>query len=91
MRYIVPPVLAICGLLIVAEARADDTTPDLVGSWTGGGPGVQTELVAVNLYRRAFTEWDPGLSRAMAYIILIIIIAISNLYIKYLNQMRGEG
>lgn len=61
---------------------------DLVMGMTGGGPGVQTELISVNLYRLAFTEWDTGLSSALAYIILVIIIAISNLYIKYLNQMR---
>ena len=61
---------------------------DLIMGMTGGGPGTQTEVIAVNLYRRAFTEWDTGLSSALAYIILIIIVAISNLYIKYLNQMR---
>ncbi len=63
---------------------------DLVMGMTGGGPGDQTELIAVNLYRLAFTQWDTGVSSALAYIILIIIIAISNLYIKYLNQMKGE-
>ncbi len=61
---------------------------DLVMGMTGGGPGDQTEVIAVNLYRLAFTQWDTGFSSAVAYIILIIIIAISNLYIKYLNQMR---
>ena len=40
MRGIVPPVLAICSLLLVVEARADDKIADLVGTWTGGGLGV---------------------------------------------------
>ena len=40
MRCIVPSALAICGLLSVADARADDTIPDLVGTWTGSGLGV---------------------------------------------------
>ena len=40
MRGIVAPVLAICALLIVCEARAQEQTPDLVGTWTGGGLGV---------------------------------------------------
>ena len=40
MRVVVVQILAICGLLIVCEARAQEKTPDLVGTWTGGGPGV---------------------------------------------------
>lgn len=65
---------------------------DLVMGMTGGGPGDQTELIAVNLYRQAFQgQWRTGHASALAYIILIIIIAISNLYIRYLNRLRGEG
>ena len=65
---------------------------DLVMGMTGGGPGDQTELIAVHLYRQAFLgTFRTGISSALAYIILIIIIAASNLYIKYLNQIRGEG
>ncbi len=64
---------------------------DLVMGMTGGGPGDQTELIAVNLYRQAFLgQWRTGQASALAYIILIMIIAISNLYIKYLNEMKGE-
>ena len=83
----VTPLLLIAVLFRTIEAFKSF---DLVMGMTGGGPGVQTELVAVNLYRRAFTEWDTSLSSALAYVILIIVIAISNLYIKYWNQMRGE-
>jgi len=64
---------------------------DLVMGMTGGGPGDQTELISVNLYRQAFLgQWRTGRASALAYIILIIIIAVSNLYIRYLNQMKGE-
>jgi multiple sugar transport system permease protein len=81
----VAPLLLIAVLFRTIEAFK---AFDLVMGMTGGGPGTQTEVIAVNLYRRAFTEWDTGLASALAYIILIVIIAISNLYIKYLNQMR---
>jgi multiple sugar transport system permease protein len=64
---------------------------DLVMGMTGGGPGDQTELISVNIYRQAFLgQWRTGRASALAYIILIIIIAVSNLYIRYLNQMKGE-
>jgi multiple sugar transport system permease protein len=85
----VAPLLLIAVLFRTIEAIKSF---DLVMGMTGGGPGDQTELVAVNLYRTAFLgQFRTGYSSALAYIILIIIIAVSNLYIKYLNQIRGEA
>jgi multiple sugar transport system permease protein len=64
---------------------------DLVYTLTNeGGPGVATETVSMNLYKIAFRRWDIGQASAMAYILLIIIIALSSIYIKYLNKVRGE-
>lgn len=89
-RITVPQVAPLLLIAILFRTIEAFKAFDLVMGMTGGGPGDQTELIAVNLYRLAFTQWDTGVSSALAYIILIIIIAISNLYIKYLNQMRGE-
>ncbi len=58
---------------------------------TAGGPGDATELIALNLYRQAFLgQWRTGRASALAYIILIIIIGVSNVYIRYLNKIK-EG
>lgn len=85
----VAPLLLIAILFRTIEAFKSF---DLVMGMTGGGPGDQTELIAVNLYRQAFLgQWQTGRASALAYIILVIIIAVSNLYIRYLNQIRGEG
>jgi multiple sugar transport system permease protein len=85
----VAPLLLIAVLFRTIEAFK---AFDLVMGMTGGGPGDQTELIAVNLYRQAFQgQWRTGRASALAYIILIIIIAVSNLYIRYLNRMRGEN
>lgn len=85
----VAPLLLIAVLFRTIEAFKSF---DLVMGMTGGGPGVQTELISVDLYRIAFLgQFRTGYGSALAYIILIIIIAISNLYIKYLNQSKGEG
>jgi len=84
----VAPLLLIAVLFRTIEAIKSF---DLVMGMTGGGPGSQTELIAVNLYRQAFQgQFRTGPASALAYIILIIIIAISNLYIRFLNQSRGE-
>jgi multiple sugar transport system permease protein len=85
----VTPLLLIAVLFRTIEAFK---AFDLVMGMTGGGPGDQTELIAVNLYRQAFQgQWRTGHSSALAYILLFIIIAISNLYIRYINRMREEG
>jgi multiple sugar transport system permease protein len=85
----VAPLMLIAVLFRTIEAF--NKSFDLVMGLTGGGPGTQTEVVAVNLYRQAFLgQWRTGRASALAYIILIIVIAVSNLYIRYLNKARGE-
>jgi multiple sugar transport system permease protein len=85
----VAPLLLIAVLFRTIEAFK---AFDLIMPMTGGGPGDQTELIAVNLYRKAFLgTFQTGFSSALAYIVLIIIIAASNVYIKYLNQIKGEN
>jgi multiple sugar transport system permease protein len=46
------------------------------------------ELIAVRLYKQAFQQWDTGKSCALAYIILIMVVAITNIYVKYLNRAK---
>lgn len=90
-RITLPQVMPL--LLIAVLFRVIDALKsfDLVMGMTGGGPGDQTELIAVNLYRQAFLgQWRTGDASALAYIILIVIIAISNLLIRSINQ-GNEG
>lgn len=46
------------------------------------------ETVAIRLYQMAFQGWDTGQSSALAYIVLIVVLAITNVYIKYLNKAK---
>jgi multiple sugar transport system permease protein len=64
---------------------------DLVFVLTKGGPGSATETVCFNLYQRAFKFHDTGQACALAYMILLIIIGLANLYMKLLGRIRGEG
>lgn len=85
----VMPLLLIAVLFRTIEALKSF---DLVMGLTGGGPGNQTELIAVYLYRVAFLgQFRSGYSSALAYIVLLIVIAVSNLYIRNLNKAKGEG
>lgn len=84
----VAPLLLIAILFRTIEAFKSF---DLIMGMTGGGPGDQTEVIAVDLYRMAFLgQFRSGYASALAYIILVIIIAVSNLYIRYLNRTKGE-
>lgn len=85
----VMPLLLIAVLFRTIEALKSF---DMIMGLTGGGPGDQTEVIAVSLYREAFAgQFRTGHASALAYIILIIVIAISNMYIRYLNKAKGEG
>src|SRR5262245_20568784 len=47
-----------------------------------------TEVISIRLYKMAFQEWQTGRSCALAYIVLIIVLAITNIYVKYLNRVK---
>lgn len=91
-RHITFPLVAPL-LLIALLFRTMDAFKlfDLVYIVTEGGPGTATETVSMNLYRQAFRNWNTGQSCALAYILLIIIIALSSIYIKYLNKAKGSA
>lgn len=83
----VMPLLLIAVLFRTIEAFKQF---DLVMGLTGGGPSDVTETVSIRLYKLAFQgQYDTGTSSALAYVILIVIIAVSNLYIRSLNKARG--
>jgi multiple sugar transport system permease protein len=82
----VMPLLLIAVLFRTIEAFKQF---DLVMGLTGGGPGDVTETVSIRLFKLAFQgQYDTGTSSALAYVILVIIIAVSNIYIRQLNKAR---
>jgi multiple sugar transport system permease protein len=83
----VAPLMLIAVLFRTIEAFTKSF--DLVMGMTGGGPGGQTEVIAIRIYQQAFLgQFQTGRSSALAYMVLIVIIAISNLYIRNLNKAR---
>jgi ABC-type sugar transport system permease subunit len=44
----------------------------------------------LHLYRIAFGDFATGKASAMGYIMLIVIIALANILIRLLNQMKAE-
>jgi multiple sugar transport system permease protein len=53
---------------------------------TGAGPGDATRTISYQLYLTAFQDFDTGTACALGYVMLVIVIAIANIYIRYLNR-----
>lgn len=65
-------------------------TMDLVFNMTGGGPGTSTELVALTLWRRAFEAFNLGWSSALAFILLLMAIAFTSIFLFVLNLRKRQ-
>lgn len=63
---------------------------DIIYIITEGGPGSSTESIAVNIYRMAFQNFRTSRSGALAYIILFIVIVLTNLYLYSVNRRASE-
>lgn len=46
------------------------------------------DTIAIKLYQMAFQGWDTGRASALAYIVLIVVLCITNIYVKYLNRVK---
>lgn len=63
---------------------------DIVYLITEGGPGSSTETIAVYVYRLAFQYFKTSQSSALAYIILFVVIVLTNLYLHMVKR-QSEG
>ena len=63
---------------------------DIVYIITEGGPGSSTETIAVYVYRMAFQNFRTSQSAALGYIILFIVIVLTNLYLYTVNRRETE-
>ncbi len=57
---------------------------------TEGGPGTATKTISLQLYRSGFQDFRTGESAAFAYIILFIVIVLTNLYLYMVRQREAE-
>ncbi|BAS28044.1 hypothetical protein LIP_2203 [Limnochorda pilosa] len=90
LRYITLPLLRPI-ILVALILRSMDSLKmfDVVFSLTGGGPGNATEVLSMQVYRTGFyqTGW-VGYASAMAMILLVVIILVSQLFVRVLGSRR---
>jgi len=87
LRYVTLPLLgptiAIVLLLRTVEAFK---TFDVPFSLTGGGPGRATELYSLFTYRAGLKYFNFGYASSLAYVLLVIVILIINLFLKGVRE-----
>ena len=64
---------------------------DLPFVLTGGGPGFQTETLALYTYRTLFTNLSFGMGSALAVTAFLIVLCVSFVFIKILGAPAGGG
>jgi len=84
---LVTPLLIIALLFRVMDAYK---MFDQAYALTGGGPGDSTQVLSIYLYQMAFRTFNTGKGSALGYIMLVVIIALANLLIRFLNRQKGE-
>lgn len=55
---------------------------DLVFAMTGGGPVFSTESIVMYLYEKGFVEFDMGYASAIAWVLFVIILAVSAVQLR---------
>lgn len=63
-------------------------TYDLIFVLTKGGPGTSTEVISYHIYKQAYTFLDTGYASAMSYLLLLVILLLS---IVFVRASRGKA
>lgn len=84
-RVTLPLVAPILMIAIIFRTMEAFKTFDIAFVMTGQP---QAELISSRLYKMAFAQWQTGPASALAYIILIMVLCITNIYVKYLNKAK---
>ena len=86
-RLITGPLLLLAVLFRTVDAfKLFDLVMVLVGK-----DQALTQTLSVSLYLEAFASWDTGASCAFAYVVLVLVVALSNLAIRYLDRVSSGG
>ena len=81
-----PLTTVVVGLSIVGSLK----TFDIVMGMTKGGPGRQSETLAVTMYRDAFVNANYGSGSAIAVFLMIVTLLASMLYLRRQLSAKNE-
>ncbi|HEX7064977.1 MAG TPA: sugar ABC transporter permease [Bacillales bacterium] len=85
---ILKPIILVNLIVITVETF---NTFDMVMALTGGGPGRSTEVIALSIYNQIFNNFHLGEGAAAAVLLLVINIALTVVYFRFLEKGSKEG
>ncbi len=63
---------------------------DSVFVLTSGGPGRETEVISLHIYKVAFFNGDTGKASAYGVVVVIFVIIASQFYLRYLKKVQAR-
>ncbi|MCK4477063.1 sugar ABC transporter permease [Candidatus Bathyarchaeota archaeon] len=87
-HVVIPMTKAALALSLVITISASFKTFELVYVLTGGGPGRLTDVIALYLYRYAFTFWKAGYASAVALYLIVMGLSLVIIQLKLLHTDR---
>jgi len=87
MLPVLSPILLITAILVTVQTF---NTFDMILALTGGGPGIATQVIALDIYTSIFQEFDLGGGAAISVLLLAINVVMTLGYMR-LSRRGGEG
>jgi multiple sugar transport system permease protein len=85
IRYIViPHISRTLGIVIVLQAMGNLQMFDVIYAMTSGGPVRATTVLSIEVYRRAFENWDLGMAAAIGLFWFATIASVAIFYLRLL-------
>lgn len=86
-RYISLPQL-MPAVVVIVLLRLMDLLKlfDFIMMLTRGGPGIVTTTISIYIYLRAFKHWSIGYSCAQSYILLMVIVTLTTIFLRILRR-----
>jgi multiple sugar transport system permease protein len=89
-RITIPLLMPVVVIGILIRAMDSFKLFDIVYLVTGGGPGNVTETISFYTYLQGFKFFSLGYTAAMAFIQLIVITVIAQVFLNFQKRQRGE-
>lgn len=91
-RHVTMPALRYTTLVVLIVASLDGLMAfSLLYVMTGGGPGTATTVLSWLGYQTTFVNLDLGTGAAMFYLLVAIMLVVTGIYIRALQQRPGPG
>ncbi len=85
-NIILPVIRPIIMIVILLRTMEAFKLFDLIYMLTGGGPGVSTYLLSFKIYKLGLNNFKMGEATALSYILNIIILIISSIYLRFFRK-----